>query len=37
MFYKNSSASLDCIRISQSCSAINSTFASVHENFTSQP
>jgi len=37
IYYKNSSASLDCISISESCSAINSTIATVHENFTSQP
>jgi len=36
MFYKNSSASLECITISELCSAIDSTVATVHENFTSQ-
>jgi len=36
IFYKNDSASLDCTSISELCSAINSTVATVHENFTSQ-
>jgi len=36
IFYKNSSASLDRISISELCSAINSTVTTVHENFTSQ-
>jgi len=36
MFYKNGSASLHCISISALFSAINSTVATVHENFTSQ-
>jgi len=34
---ENTSASLDCIGISESCSAINSRVATVHENLTSQP
>jgi len=36
IFYKNSSALLDCISISELCSAINSTLATVHGSFTSQ-
>jgi len=36
MFYKNGSASLHCISISELCSATYSTVATVHENFTSQ-
>jgi len=36
MFYKNGSVSLHCISISELCSAINSTVATVHENFTLQ-
>jgi len=32
----SSSASLDCINLSVLCSAINSTVATVRENFTSQ-
>jgi len=36
IFHKSSSASLDCISISELCSAINTTVATVHENFTSQ-
>jgi len=34
MFYKYDSAAMHCI--SELCSAINSTVATVHENFTSQ-
>jgi len=34
-FYKSSSVSLDCISISELCSAINRTVATVHVNFTS--
>jgi len=36
MFYKNGSDSLNCISISELCSAINSTVATVHDSFTSQ-
>jgi len=36
MFYKNGSASMHCISICELCSAINSTVATIHENFTSQ-
>jgi len=36
IFYKRSSASLDCNSISELCSAINSTVATLHENLTSQ-
>jgi len=36
MFCKNGSASLHCISISESCSAINTTVATIHDNFTSQ-
>jgi len=36
MFYKNGSASLHCISRSELYSAINSTAATVHQNFTSQ-
>jgi len=35
-FYKNSSPLQDCISISELCSAINSTVATVYESFTSQ-
>ena len=36
IFYKNSSASLDCISISDLCSGMDTTVATVHQNFTSQ-
>jgi len=36
MFYKNGSASLHCISISELCSAVNSTDVTIHENVTSQ-
>jgi len=36
IFYKNSSALLDCISIFEVCSAINSIVATVHENFPKQ-
>jgi len=34
MIYKNGSASLHCISISELCSAINTTVATIGENFT---
>jgi len=36
IFHKNGSALLDSISISELCSVINSTVATVHESFTSQ-